>query len=81
NGEFFGLYTYLEQPDKDWVERVGLSRDAARYKAFSDCRKQTLSELESSYEKVSRLHEDHSDLEAFLSGLADLTGPARRDFI
>jgi hypothetical protein len=81
NGGFFGLYTYLEQPDADWLERVGLSPDAARYKAFGDCRKQTLSELQADYEKVGRVLEDYSDLEAFLSGLADLTGPARRDFI
>jgi hypothetical protein len=81
NGEFFGLYTYLEHPDKDWVDRMGLSQDAARYRAYSDCSKETQIVLQSQYEKFSRLYEDYSDLYQFLADINDLTGQARRDFI
>ncbi|MCK4660099.1 MAG: CotH kinase family protein [Phycisphaerae bacterium] len=81
NGEFFGLFAYLEQPDDTWLERNGLSEDASRYKAFEDCHFQTLESLPEDYEKKGRLYEDYSDLYDFLDGINNLSGSARRDFI
>jgi hypothetical protein len=83
NGAFFGLYSFVEQPDEEWVNRVGLDEDAARYKAVSSasCQTGTLAQIASRYEKKSRVHEDHSDLTDFLVNINGLTGQARRDFI
>ena len=81
NGEFFGVYVYLEVPDRDWVVRNGLSTTASRYKAFSDCQEASLVDLPLLYEKKSREAEDHSDLHAFLVNLNNLTGQALKDFL
>jgi len=63
NGQFFGLFTFLEAPDSDFIVRQRLDVNGARYKAFENLRLRTpMTELEIFYEKKSRLHEDHSDL-------------------
>ena len=67
NGEFYGLYMFLEAPDRDWIERNELSTEGARYKAFSDFRLQPFDDLPFSYQKHSRLDEDHSDLYQFIT--------------
>jgi hypothetical protein len=81
NGEFFGVFHYLEAPDSDWVKRLGLDTDAARYKAFDDLRLRSFEELPELYEKRSRLSEDHSDLYDFVSGLNTTDGEAQEDFL
>jgi hypothetical protein len=82
NGAFFGLYSFLEDPDRDWLLRNGLDVNAARYKAFNDLRKpNNPNQLENDYEKQSRLDEDYSDLFDFVTGINDLTGQELRDFI
>jgi hypothetical protein len=60
---------------------MGLSQDAARYKAFGGCQPGSLIAITFAYEKFSRLYEDHSDLHQFLIAINGLTGQARRDFI
>jgi hypothetical protein len=89
NGAFFGLYTFLEQPDGEWLDRVGLDRKAARYKAVGDrngdvdasCSADTPANLVTAYEKKSRKSEDYSDLDELLTNIATLEGKARRDYI
>ena len=80
NGDFFGLYTFLEAPDNDWLERNGLSLTAARYKAFDDLREEPIEELEDSYEKVGGVDPGYGDLLAFVTGLNGPTA-ARHDFL
>ena len=58
NGSFFGMYTYLEAPDADWIARMGLDPNGARYKASSDLRVWPFEALDTIYERKSRF-EDH----------------------
>jgi hypothetical protein len=81
NGAFYGLYTYIEQAEGSWMERVGLDRDGARYKAFSDCRVLPTSAYPGKYEKKTRLNETHADLQSLIDNLNTLTGQAARDYI
>ncbi len=82
NGDFFGLYHFLEHPDSSWIERVGLDPDGARYKADDDCRVRSLANLPANYEKLTRLDENYSDLrETLLVPLNNYVGQQKRDFI
>jgi spore coat protein CotH len=82
NGAFFGLFNLMESPERYWLTRNRLSQEAARYKAFDDCRNYaTMEELEDEYEKVSRLDEDYSDLFDFTTSLNTLTGEDLRRFL
>jgi hypothetical protein len=82
NGQFFGLFTYLEDLDEDLLARYGLNEDGARYKAYDDARDRgSEAALHSLYEKESRQDEDYADLYALLHGINNLTGQARTDFI
>jgi hypothetical protein len=76
NGAFFGLYTYLEAPDSDWIRRVGLSTEGARYKAFSEMKlvpspEELLAEDGNLYEKKNRWDDDppYQDLFELLVGI------------
>jgi len=79
NGEFFGLYTFLEDPDADWLRRNGLSPTASRYKAFNDMRPEPLGQLPQSYEAQG--DEDFLDLSDFIAGINDPTASSRRAFL
>jgi hypothetical protein len=81
NGQFFGLYMYLEGMDDDYRERNGINDLGAWYKAFDDMRSRPLPNLPNHYEKKTRLSEDYSDLFDVLDGINNLTGQARRDFL
>jgi len=81
NGQFYGLYTYVEQPEGNWMDRVGLDDEGARYKAFDDCRVRDLATTTSKYEKKTRLEEDHSDLKAWIDAMNQGAGQARRDYL
>ena len=82
NGQFFGLFTYLEDLDEDLVTRWGLDEEGVRYKAYDDCRDRlAVVNLPYYYEKESRLDEDFMDLYTFLYGINNLTGQARTNFI
>ena len=88
NGQFYGLYTYMEQPDDDFLERNGLDKDGgAYYEAYpgdsSDCRYFAKATLPSWYVKSRPKNtlNDFNDLYDFLYGINQLTGDARRNFI
>jgi len=78
NGQFYGLYTFLEDPDADWLRRNDLNTGAARYKAFSDLRPLSPDDLEIYYEAQG--NEDHVDLAAFIAGIHIPTA-ARRPYL
>lgn len=81
NGTFYGLYSFLESMDDDYITRNGLSETAAWYKADDDCRFRTLAELPNEYEKEQRELDDYSDLYALLDGVNNLSGAARQNFL
>ena len=88
NGQFFGLYSYCEHPDDDYLERQGLDVEAgALYEAkgagvnYADCRYYALADLPLYYEKHRPLDGDYNDLHNLLYGINNLTGQARRNFI
>jgi hypothetical protein len=81
DGQFFGLYTYLEAPDADWIRRMGLSNSGSRYKAFSELKWAPLDELHLLYEKKSRLDEDYSDLFNLISGIHLTLDQTAIDFV
>ncbi|MHC4090724.1 MAG: CotH kinase family protein [Planctomycetota bacterium] len=81
NGQFFGLYTYLEALDLDYFERHGIDKGGAWYKAFDDMRRRNLPSLPNYYEKKNRRSEDYSDLFDLLDSLDSLAGQARRDYL
>ncbi|MBE7507677.1 MAG: CotH kinase family protein [Planctomycetia bacterium] len=81
NGQFFGLYNFLESMDEDYIARNKLDTNAAWYKADDDCRFRSLAQLPNEYQKEQRLTEDYSDLFALLDGINNLTGQAKTDFI
>ncbi|NUN15287.1 MAG: CotH kinase family protein [Myxococcales bacterium] len=62
NGNFFGLYDFVEDADNVWLERLGLDPDGALYKMYD-----TLSNV-SAGEKKTRKQEDKSDLQALIDG-------------
>jgi hypothetical protein len=82
NGQYEGLYNWLETSDADWVTRNKLNPTAARYKAFDLLQEvTTLEELDENYEKKSRLFEDSQDLFDFIYSLNNLSGPQLEDFL
>jgi len=82
NGQFFGLYTYLEAPDAEWVRRSNLSSTASRYKAFDDMRERGPEfQLVPYYEKKTRLTENYQDLHDLIFQINNLSGAALESFL
>jgi len=82
NGEFFGLYVFLEQPDEGWLKRMGLPENGVLYKAFGQAvLPDSASDLPDDYEKKTREEESYQDLFEFLTGINQLTGADLRDFL
>ncbi len=79
NGQFQGLYTYVDLFDGTWRDRTGYSDDQffkAGHGAFDASRQL----LEYRFEKKNPEDEDFGTLQAFLNGV-DLTGTAQRDYL
>lgn len=70
NGEYFGLYATLEQPDARFLDRSRLNRSGNLYKAFAS-REEHYNELNvrGAYEKKTNENNDFSDLVTFLDEL------------
>ena len=81
NGAFYGLYTFVDAVDDDYLKRNNLDENGAWYKAFDDCGFRPIEQLVGRYEKKTRLYEDHSDLFELLDGVNNLSGAARRNFL
>ncbi|MBX3396859.1 MAG: lamin tail domain-containing protein [Phycisphaerae bacterium] len=81
NGSFFGLYTFVQAMDDDYLTVNQIDENGAWYKAFDDCRLRPLSQLPARYEKNTRLYEGYEDLHAFLTGINVPNTPTRRNFL
>ncbi|MBK8001205.1 MAG: CotH kinase family protein [Verrucomicrobia bacterium] len=76
NGAFYNISVYTEQPDKDFLRRVGLDENGSFYKCGPD----STYDILTSFEKKSRLEEGNADLVALLAGLR-LTGSALETYV
>ncbi len=82
NGQFFGLYMFLEAPDSDWVIRSRFDPRGARYKAGDSLRFwPTMAEIVPWYDKETRLEEDYSDLYSLITNLEVQGGATLRNYV
>ncbi len=72
NGNFYALYSIMEQPDEDWLDRVGLDADGDLYKATA-----SREERGGTYEKKTNDESDYSPLRAFLNEMHDTNSASR----
>lgn len=63
NGVFYGLDTWIEQMDRDFLRRVDLDPDGALYKMFNRA------DSADQAEKKTRKDEDRSDLQDLIAGI------------
>ena len=68
NGTFFAIRNFIEQPDRHFLRRVGLDDHGSFYKMYCDLRRDLSGEQVE--RKITRLNEDHSDLQALAAGIA-----------
>jgi hypothetical protein len=77
NGRFYGVRTFVEQPDEEYLVRQGLDPDGALYKVRTRC---ALSLDGNNVAKRTRLDEDEGDLQALVEGI-HLSGEARTSYL
>ncbi len=77
NGAFFSVADFVEDGDDIYLERAGLNRDGALYKAYSN---RLTGSANSGFEKKNRKFENNSDLQALIDNLA-LSGAARINYL
>ncbi len=81
NGEFFSVAHFVEQPDRDFLRRVGLDADGSLYKGNANPTNGFIGSATSgAFEKKTRKDEDFSDLQEFIDGLA-LTGQDLENYL
>ena len=71
NGQFYGLYDFVEQGDSEHLRRLGIDPDGALYKVNNDL--EDPNSATQDVQKLTRKYEDHSDLEQIVLA-DDLTG-------
>lgn len=76
NGDFYGLYTVVEQPDGDYFDRNDMDYDGALYKVDSNA----LGGGTNGLDKRTREDEDMSDVRALINGIR-LPEPEREAFL
>ncbi len=75
NGMFYSVAIFVEQPDRRYLERQGLDPEGALYKMFNGLWSAT-----EFVEKVTRIDEDNSDLQALKEG-HKLSGTERENYL
>ncbi len=75
NGTFYSVQTFIEEPDRFYLERAGEDPNGALYKMYN-----TFSSGTSGVEKVTRTHENNSDLQAIVSAVQQV-GPGMEDYL
>ncbi len=74
NGQFHGVFAFIEEPEEDLLEREGLDRDGALYKMYS--------QFTSPGEKKTRdWTTDRSDLSNFISDINNTSGTTLHNHI
>ncbi|HZN64484.1 MAG TPA: CotH kinase family protein, partial [Tepidisphaeraceae bacterium] len=66
NGNFFKMVTFVENPDEEYLDRVGLDSRGSLYKAAGDHPSMTDTWA---YEKKTRRNEGTGDLQGFFEGI------------
>jgi hypothetical protein len=89
NNSFYGLYTYIEQPDGSWRDRYGLD-DSESYEVGPDNifgmldsadPGRSQSALRARYDKETFEYLDDTRLRQFIAIVNGLSGPAEREWI
>jgi hypothetical protein len=75
NAVFYSVQTFIEEPDRFYLERLGLDTDGALYKMFNELTSATVN-----VEKVTRQFEGNADLAALVSALA-AGGPTMETYL
>lgn len=73
NGQFFAIYDFVEDGDDRFLERLGLDPEGALYKGYNSLGSA------SGNQKITRKHEDFSDLQDLIDG-ARLGRQARKEY-
>lgn len=69
NGQFHGLFSYIEQVDEDFLRQQGLDPGGALYKANGFPSTLAKGVTEALYQKDTRKNEPYDDLIAFVNGI------------
>jgi hypothetical protein len=81
NGSFFSTADFIERGNEDFLDRAGLNKDGALYKAYSTTLNKAAGDTGTSgVEKKTRLFEGNADLQALIDGLA-LSGTALQNYM
>jgi hypothetical protein len=75
NGEFYGVFAFIEEPDEEMLERNGLDPDGALYKFYNEFTSP------SGARKKTREYEGNDDLAAFVRDVNRLSGPELRNYL
>ena len=75
NGIFYSVQTFIEEPDRFHLQRIGLDAEGALYKMYNE-----LTSATSGVEKVTRETENNADLAALVAALA-AGGPAMEPYL
>ena len=78
NGSYYGLFSYVEQVDQDFLRQQGLDPDGALYKANGFPSTLAKGVTRALYQKETRKEEPYDDLIAFVDGI---NGPNRFHYI
>ena len=75
NGEFYGVFAFIEEPDATMLEREGLDPNGALYKHYNEFTSA------GGTRKKTREFEDNSDLATFISDVNSLNGVALSNYL
>ncbi len=75
NGEFYGVFAFIEEPDAAMLEREGLDPNGALYKHYNEFTSA------SGTRKKTRQFEDNSDLASFISSVNSLSGEPLSNYL
>ncbi|MCA9213723.1 MAG: lamin tail domain-containing protein, partial [Planctomycetales bacterium] len=75
NGEFYGVFAFIEEPSEEMLEREGLDPNGALYKMRNEFTSA------GGNDKKTRREEDNSDLDEFVRGITRQEGEALHNYI
>lgn len=81
NGEYYGLFSFIEQIDTDFLRQQGLDADGVMYKANGFPSTLAVGVTPALYQKETRKDEPYDDLIAFTNGINGKGDLSRNDYI